>query len=76
MEHFIEFAEVTGAILVSMGLAMWMEWYCLRWLMRLMPGTSLATAVEDGGELHAEESVDERGAADDATLAEESAKAA
>jgi len=21
-----------------MGLAMWMEWYCLRWLMRLMPG--------------------------------------
>lgn len=76
MEHFIEFAEIAGAILASMGLAMWMEWYCLRWLMRLMPGTSLATAVEGGGELHAPESAGERAATDDATLAEESAKAA
>jgi hypothetical protein len=76
MEHFIEFAEVTGAILASMGLAMWMEWYCLRWLMRLMPGTSLATAVEVGGELHAAEGAVEQAAADDATFAEESARAA
>jgi hypothetical protein len=35
---FIGFAGVGGAIIVSMGLAMWMEWYCLRLLMRLMPG--------------------------------------
>ena len=76
MEHFIEFAEITGAILASMGLAMWMEWYCLRWLMRLMPGTILATALEGDGELHAAEGAVERAAADDATLAEESAKAA
>jgi hypothetical protein len=76
MEHFIEFAEITGAILASMGLAMWMEWYCLRWLMRLMPGTSLAAAAEGAGELHTGESAADRAAADDATLAEESAKAA
>jgi hypothetical protein len=76
MEHFIEFAEITGAILASMGLAMWMEWYCLRWLLRLMPGTSLATAAHGGGELHSEESAADRAAADNATLAEDSAKAA
>jgi hypothetical protein len=35
---FIGFAGVGGAIIASMGLAMWMEWYCLRLLMRLMPG--------------------------------------
>ena len=38
MESFIGFAEIGTAIIASMGLAMWMEWYCLRWLMRLMPG--------------------------------------
>ena len=68
MEHFIEFAEVTGAILASMGLAMWMEWYCLRWLMRLMPGTSPAAQVDCAAELHAAENSAEE--------AEESAKAA
>lgn len=76
MEHFIEFAEVGGAILASMGLAMWMEWCCLRWLMQLMPGTSLAAAVESTGELHAAESADEGPAADAAALVGESAKAA
>ena len=35
---FIGFAGVGGAIIASMGLAMWMEWYCLRLLMRLIPG--------------------------------------
>ena len=38
MDSFIGFAAVGSAIIASMGLAMWMEWYCLRWLMRLMPG--------------------------------------
>jgi hypothetical protein len=38
MESFLGFAGVGTAIIASMGLAMWMEWYCLRWLMRLMPG--------------------------------------
>jgi hypothetical protein len=38
MDSFLGFAGVGTAIIASMGLAMWMEWYCLRWLMRLMPG--------------------------------------
>jgi hypothetical protein len=38
MDSFIGFAGIATAIIASMGLAMWMEWYCLRWLMRLMPG--------------------------------------
>jgi hypothetical protein len=38
MDSFIGFAGIGSAIIASMGLAMWMEWYCLRWLMRLMPG--------------------------------------
>jgi hypothetical protein len=38
MDSFMGFAAVGTAIIASMGLAMWMEWYCLRWLMRLMPG--------------------------------------
>lgn len=76
MEHFIEFAEIIGAILASMGLAMWMEWYCLRWLMRLMPGTSVAAAGDGAAELRAAESASEETAADDVTLAEEGVKAA
>jgi hypothetical protein len=51
---FIGFAGVGGAIIASMGLAMWMEWYCLRLLMRLMPGrmkamqaTSTMNAAEE-----------------------------
>jgi hypothetical protein len=75
MEHIFEFAVVAGALLVSMGLSMWMEWYCLRWLMKLMPGTRLATAAEGGGDLHAEEPAADRATGDNA-LAEESAKAA
>jgi hypothetical protein len=38
MDSFIGFAGIGIAIIASMGLAMWMEWYCLRWLMQLMPG--------------------------------------
>jgi hypothetical protein len=40
MDSFLAFAGVGTAIIASMGLAMWMEWYCLRWLMRLMPGNA------------------------------------
>lgn len=38
MNSFIGFAGVGTAIIASMGLAMWLEWFCLRWLMRVMPG--------------------------------------
>ena len=47
MDSFIGFAGIGSAIIASMGLAMWMEWYCLRWLMRLMPGREAEfTAIE------------------------------
>ena len=42
MDSFIGFAGIGTAVIASMGLAMWMEWYCLRWLMRLMPGQARA----------------------------------
>jgi hypothetical protein len=38
MNNFIGFAGVGSAIIASMGLAMWLEWFCLSWLMRVMPG--------------------------------------
>jgi hypothetical protein len=38
MSNFIGFAGVASAIIASMGLAMWLEWLCLSWLMRVMPG--------------------------------------
>jgi len=38
MDSFIGVAGVGGAIIASIGLAMWLEWFCLRWLMRVMPG--------------------------------------
>ncbi len=37
MDNFIAFAEVAGAIIAAMGLAMWLEWLTLNGLMRLMP---------------------------------------
>ena len=37
MDNFLGFIAVAGAIIASMGLAMWLEWCCLSWLMRLMP---------------------------------------
>jgi hypothetical protein len=57
MDSFLAFAVVATAIIASMGLAMWMEWYCLRWLMRMMPGQpgagrarSTAAAVKENEE--------------------------
>ncbi|MGA8223103.1 MAG: hypothetical protein WB780_15750 [Candidatus Acidiferrales bacterium] len=59
MNNFIGFAGVGSAIIASMGLAMWLEWFCLSWLMRVMPGregihTASATAVSASGEIAAE----------------------
>jgi len=54
MDSFIGFAGVGTAIIASMGLAMWMEWYCLRWLIRLMPGQS-AEAQRASGTLNESE---------------------
>jgi len=39
MHGFIEFAEVTGAILAALGLALVLEWYGLNGLLHLMPAT-------------------------------------
>jgi hypothetical protein len=46
MDNVIGFAAVAGAIIASMGLAMWLEWYCLRWVLRLMPGRPAGQALE------------------------------
>lgn len=37
MDSFIAFAEITGAILAALGLALALEWWGLNGLMRLMP---------------------------------------
>ena len=47
MENSLGFMAVAGAIIASMGLAMWLEWCCLSWLMRLMPGRQATGAVGD-----------------------------
>jgi len=50
MENFLGFIAVAGAIIASMGLAMWLEWCCLSWLMRLMPGRPAAASSGTGRE--------------------------
>ena len=42
MDSFITFAEVAGAIIAAMGLAMWLEWMTLNGLMHLMSGRGSA----------------------------------
>lgn len=37
MDYVLDFAGVAGAIVASMGLALWIEWLSLRGLMLLMP---------------------------------------
>lgn len=59
MNDFIGFAGVGSAIIASMGLAMWLEWFCLSWLMRVMPGrlgipTASPPAVSTSEEIAAE----------------------
>lgn len=38
MKYMIDFAGIAGAIVTSIGLALWIEWLSLRGLMLLMPG--------------------------------------
>jgi hypothetical protein len=40
MEGFIRFAEVAGAIIAALGLAMGLEWLTLSGLIRLLPRRS------------------------------------
>ena len=59
MDSFLAFAVVGSAIIASMGLAMWMEWYCLRWLMRMMPGQPGArTARSSAAAVHENEAAE------------------
>jgi hypothetical protein len=51
MDFVIDFVGVAGAIVASMGLALWIEWVSLRELMRLMPGrpgNSGGTQIQQG----------------------------
>jgi hypothetical protein len=48
MSNFITFAEVTGAILAALALALGFEWLGLHGLMRLMPARR--TPPRDGRE--------------------------
>jgi hypothetical protein len=45
MDYMIDLAGVGGAIVLSIGLALWLEWMTLRGLMRLMPAKPVALAV-------------------------------
>lgn len=39
MNQFFDFAGVAGAIMFSVGFGVYLEWLCMRGLMRLMPAT-------------------------------------
>lgn len=43
MNGFLAFAEITAAILASLGIALALEWYGLNGLMRLLPGRRSAS---------------------------------
>ncbi len=47
MNGFIAFAEVTGAILASLGVALAIEWYGLNGLMRLLPAARRGSAPSE-----------------------------
>lgn len=38
MASITAFAEIAGAVVASVGLALGLEWISLNWLMRAMPG--------------------------------------
>ncbi len=46
MDYMIDLAGVAAAIVLSIGLALWLEWMTLRGLMRLMPAKSVAVAPQ------------------------------
>jgi hypothetical protein len=47
MNGFIAFAEVTGAILASLGVALAIEWYGLNGLMHLLPAARRSSAPDE-----------------------------
>lgn len=47
MSGFISFAEVTGAILASLGVALALEWYGLNGLMRLLPAARSSSTPDE-----------------------------
>jgi hypothetical protein len=47
MNGFIAFAEVTGAILASLGVALALEWYGLNGLVRLLPAARRSSAPDE-----------------------------
>jgi hypothetical protein len=46
MDYMIDLAGVGGAIVLSIGLALWLEWMTLRGLMRLMPARPVAAVPQ------------------------------
>jgi hypothetical protein len=46
MDYMIDLAGVGGAIVLSIGLALWLEWMTLRGLMRLMPAKPVAAVPQ------------------------------
>ena len=47
MESTIAFAEIAGAIIGAIGLALGLEWFTLNSLMRLMPRTAHSQIQEE-----------------------------
>ena len=45
MDYMIDLAGVAAAIVLSIGLALWLEWMTLRGLMRLMPARPVERVV-------------------------------
>ena len=46
MEGLIDFAAVAGAIVVSLGIALSLEWFALNALMKMMPARQTSIASE------------------------------
>jgi len=46
MDYMIDLAGVAAAVVLSIGLALWLEWMTLRGLMRLMPAKPVAAVPQ------------------------------
>jgi len=46
MEALIDFAAVSGAIVLSLGIALSLEWFALNTLMKMMPAERPVAAAE------------------------------
>lgn len=51
MEGLYDFAAVAAAVVVSLGIALSLEWFALNTLMRLMPPRQAATAIDQAPEV-------------------------